>query len=264
MKAVRNLEVLTFLYHEVVDDPSESGFQTPGALAYKHTTAMFRRDLDLIGKGVWTPSVVFDVDPRKGGRKLLLTFDDGGRSAMRIAGLLAEKGWRGHFFVTTHLMGSKGFLDKASVRSLHEQGHVVGSHSHTHPDVFYSLTRAQMLDEWRTSCRVLEDILGQPVLVASVPGGDMNAQTVATAGEAGIRYLFTSEPRTIPWLRDGVLCFGRVCPKRGTPAERISEFACFRGLRRERIVRWCKGTAKRILGPLYVYRTRLNRSHHGK
>ena len=40
--------VLTLLYHEVVDDPTESGFQTPGALVYKHQTRDFLQNLDVI------------------------------------------------------------------------------------------------------------------------------------------------------------------------------------------------------------------------
>src|SRR4051794_15749294 len=35
------------------------------------------------------------------GVEVVLTFDDGGASAMHAADLLEERGWRGHFFVTT-------------------------------------------------------------------------------------------------------------------------------------------------------------------
>ena len=61
---------------------------------------------------------------------LLLTFDDGGSSAvLYTAEALREFHWPAHFFVTTDRIGDSGFLDPAQIRDLREMGHVVGSHS---------------------------------------------------------------------------------------------------------------------------------------
>ena len=52
--------------------------------------------------------------------------------------------------------------------------------------------------EWKTSCDVLADIVGSPVRAAAVPGGDMDKRSIVTAGECGIRHLFTFRADPIP------------------------------------------------------------------
>jgi peptidoglycan/xylan/chitin deacetylase (PgdA/CDA1 family) len=242
---------VTLLYHEVIDDPAESGFQTPGALPYKHPAGYFLQNLDVIARTGVCISSVRDVDFDSCGRYVLLTFDDGGKSAMRTADYIENHGWKGHFFVTTGMIGSPCFVSAENIRDLRRRGHVVGSHSHTHPSVCWRLTEEEMLREWRTSCQTLSAILGEPITVASVPGGDMNRVTVSTAAQAGIKFLFTSEPTSRPWVQHGVVCFGRLCPKRDTPLRAIERYVQFRGLAKPSLVRLCKQTVKRLLGPAF-------------
>ena len=104
---------------------------------------------------------------------MFLTFDDGGESAYTtIAPLLERRSWRGHFFVTTSYVGRPGFLTAHQIRVLHERGHSVGSHSHSHPAWMASCNASDLEKEWVTSAQILSDILGEPARVASVPGGD--------------------------------------------------------------------------------------------
>src|SRR5437870_2886166 len=42
-------ELATFTYHDVTDDPGDSGFQRPAAMPYKLSTAAFQGHLDAIG-----------------------------------------------------------------------------------------------------------------------------------------------------------------------------------------------------------------------
>ena len=41
-------KIISFLYHEVTDNPDTSGFQRPGAIPYKHKVNHFLNDLDII------------------------------------------------------------------------------------------------------------------------------------------------------------------------------------------------------------------------
>lgn len=246
------LRIATFLFHEVVSDPSESGFQRPSALPYKHRPREFRALLDRLARSPVRPSRIFDVDFGCPGRHLMITFDDGGASAIRAAEELQRRGWRAHFFITTDLIGKKGFLDVAQITDLRAEGHVIGSHSSTHPDVFRSLSEEQMLAEWRASKERLEALLGEPCRVASVPGGMISAKVVQMAGEAGYEFLFTSEPRLRPWLLEGCVALGRVCPKRGAGHDHVERLARFqvvdwlweKAMRRARLV------AKRVIPAL--------------
>jgi peptidoglycan/xylan/chitin deacetylase (PgdA/CDA1 family) len=251
-----DLRVVAFGFHEVVERPEDSGFHRPGALAYKHRPEVFVQYLDAIAGGPVPPTLVDAITAGSRGDRLLLTFDDGGVSAMRAAELLEARGWRGHFLITTGQLGKPGFLARADVCELARRGHRIGSHSHSHPNVFYDLSDAEMLEEWRTSFAILSDIIGAPAVAASIPGGDMDARVAPAAERAGARYLFTSEPVLRPWRHGALLCLGRVCPKVTTSVAAVCEFAHFRGFRKAMAVRRVKQALKRLLGPIYRQRVR--------
>ncbi len=244
-------QVASFGYHEVSDDPTAAGFQRTGALPYKHKVAAFGRDLDAIASGPCVPELVTDLDLRQPNRHVLLTFDDGGKSAVYIGDALRSRGWKGHFFIVTGLTGSRTFLTSAEIRYLRSCGHLIGSHSHSHPDIFRDLTPRRMGDEWRQSCDILAQLLGEPCTVASVPGGDISPLVLESAGAAGLRYLFTSEPWLIPWRVGGCWILGRFMPKTWTPSSRIGGLAAFRGWRRALLVRQAKLAARAALPSLY-------------
>jgi len=155
---------------------------------------------------------------------LLLTFDDGGSGALLAAQVIEAQGWRGHFFITTDRIGTPGFLSADDIRGLDRRGHVIGSHSATHPSLMATLSPAAILEEWRQSVRALTEILGRPVNAASVPTGSFSRQVAAAAAQASIRYLFTSEPTPEIRTVDGVRIFGRYCAKQSTPPDRVVDW----------------------------------------
>ena len=239
-----------FMFHEVTDDPSSTGFQRPSARRYTITPDVFASHLDGLGR---TPALITDLDLTRPGHHLVLTFDDGGRSALAAAEALARRGWRGHFFIVTARIGERTFLTAPQIRELRQAGHLVGSHSHTHPDIFRDLSRARLLQEWRTSAERLESVLGEPCVAASVPGGDASAEVFATAGEAGFRYLFTSEPHPEPqrFGEAGCWILGRVCVKAGTSPVTVARLARFQGWGRAQWNRRLKELVRRSLAPMY-------------
>lgn len=245
------LQFASFGYHEVTDDPATAGFQRPGAMAYKHTTAAFERDLDAIAASGHAPEIITALDLTRPARHVLLTFDDGGKSAVHIGDTLAARGWRGHFFIATSLIGTRTFMDRSEIEYLRSCGHVIGSHSDTHPDIFRDLTPDRMLQEWRVSCDRLAQLLGEPCPTASLPGGDASTRVFRAAAQAGLHYLFTSEPWITPRRVDGCWILGRFFPKVWTPPERVGELARFRGWRRALLTRRLKGFARRAFPPLY-------------
>lgn len=250
-------KILTFLYHEVTDHPELSGFQRQGALPYKHGVNKFLSDLDAIALEHVKASSIFEaVGSQK--TSLVMTFDDGGVSAIQIAELLEKRGWLGHFFVTTSLIGKAGFLTEGEIRNLDNRGHIIGSHSHTHPDIFRDIPYKQKIEEWRVSKEKLEEILRKEILCASVPGGDMDDDTIKSAAEAGIKYLFTSEPSYSPYEKYGVLVIGRVCAKNTTTTKQVHAWAKGEGFVRARFVRFCKEIIRTILHPVYQGYVRIN------
>ena len=141
---------------------------------------------------------------------VFLTFDDGELGAYTyVADELEEHGWRGHFFVITDWIGRRGFLDRRQIRELRSRGHVIGSHSCSHPERMSNLSWRQLLGEWSDSCAVLSDILAEPVKTASVANGYYSRHVGKAAAAAGVEVLFTSEATTATSVLNGCLILGR-------------------------------------------------------
>jgi len=244
-------EFATLMYHDVADDPAASGSRRSGARPFKLTRAAFEAHLEAIAATACPPTLVAGVDIEAPGRRLLLTFDDGGASALPIADALERRGWRGHFFVVTSRIGQPGFLSPAALRDLADRGHVVGSHSHTHPDIFRDLPADRMLAEWRTSRDVVADVLGARCLAASVPGGDISTRVLHAAAVAGYHYVFTSEPWLTPHWVGGAWVLGRFTVRASTSARQVGELARFRGWQRALQLRRLKVAARRLAPWLY-------------
>jgi peptidoglycan/xylan/chitin deacetylase (PgdA/CDA1 family) len=211
---------ITLLYHDLVEPGRDdaSGFSGPGAARYKLTPSEFADHLDAMARAVDQPPVT-DVMSNHRSTPWVLTFDDGGKSALSpTADLLERHGWRGVFFVTTDRIGSPTFLDAAGVRDLRRRGHVIGSHSCSHPERMSMCGRPQLLDEWRRSRQVLTEVLDEPVTTASVPGGYYSRAVAEAAAEAGYTVLFNSEPTTKTLSVNGCMVMGRYSVYRGMSA----------------------------------------------
>lgn len=245
------LKIASFGYHDVTDDATSSGFERPAAAPYKLGCDAFRGHLDRFAAAPCAPTLACDIEWSRPGRHLLLTFDDGGKSAVHAADELCRRGWRGHFFIVTSRIGNRTFLDASEIRYLRSCGHVIGSHSHTHPDIFREQTVDQMAEEWLVSCDTLAALLGSPCDAASVPGGDISPAVLQSAADAGLRYLFTSEAWLRPRTVDACRVLGRFAPKTSTTPGRVQELAQFRGWGRARAVRELKVLAHRVLAPVY-------------
>ena len=238
------MKALAVMYHDVVENGnySASGFPGPGADRYKLDRLEFERHLQAIREAL-------------GDRPVLLTFDDGGVSAHeRVAGMLEEFGWRGHFFVTTDCIGKPGFLTAAQIRELDQRGHVVGSHSSSHPVRMSQTPWERMVSEWRDSRARLAEIVGHTVEFASVPGGYYSRKVAQAAAQAGIRTLFTSEPTARVEMVDGCQVLGRYVVQRGMGPEWSAGFAAGRMMPRLRqALLWkTKQAAKLLSGGLYL------------
>jgi peptidoglycan/xylan/chitin deacetylase (PgdA/CDA1 family) len=231
-----------FLLHDVYRaDPSESGYR--GALAdrYKLGLPEFTGVLDAISRGTAL-------------RAAAITVDDGGVSfATVIADALEAKGWRGHAFACTGQIGRRGFLNSRDIRDLDVRGHLIGSHSATHPTRFSACSWAQMLAEWRDSRHELEDVLGHAVHTASLPGGYLSRRVAAAAAEAGLRTLYTSEPVRRRRLVDGCELIGRVTVRPGVSLAELTALAAGARwpLARRRAVWSAKKMVKPLLGAAY-------------
>jgi peptidoglycan/xylan/chitin deacetylase (PgdA/CDA1 family) len=249
---------VVLLYHDVVPRAArdKTGFGGPLAARYKLEPSDFAAHLDAIAG---TGRQVGTFDPDGHAPPVALTFDDGGSSALAAADALEQHGWRGHFFVVTSLIGKPGFLDSAEITDLVLRGHVIGSHSHTHPTYMARLSRGELEREWTSSRHVLGELIGVAPATASVPGGMTSSVVVAAAAGAGYRVLMTSEPITARRDAGGLTVVGRFNIWNTTPASRAAAYAREARVPRARLwVEWqAKSATKRISPAIYQQFRRL-------
>ncbi|MBO5732291.1 MAG: polysaccharide deacetylase family protein [Alistipes sp.] len=194
---------IVLMYHDVYrDSETESGFQFPTSYPYKVSAAEFEKHVRLAydychEHGIAQSSVEF-------------SFDDGGESFYSVAAPILEKyGFRGIFFISTSYLASDKFMTAEQVRELHERGHIIASHSHSHPRNMTRLGVEELRNEWCTSLRILSEIVGEPVRTASIPSGFNSKEVIATAKEAGITTLYTSAPSDRVRNYEGMTIIGR-------------------------------------------------------
>lgn len=242
---------ITLAYHDVAprEEPDSSGFPGPLAARYKLDPDQFEAHLDAIsGTGVEVGLILEGTSPT-----LAMTFDDGGSSAVSTAEALERRGWRGHFFVTTSQLERPGFVGGEEVRELVRRGHVVGSHSHSHPTYMARLSFREIETEWQRSREALAEVLGEGPIHAAVPGGFSSPAVVQAAAVAGYRWLMTSKPVARVDMIDGVSVFGRYTVWARTQPQTAAAFVLGRRrlLAREALAWRLKQFAKTISPGVY-------------
>lgn len=250
--------LINLLYHDVTAAGAEdsSGFPGPEAARYKLTPDDFERHLSLISLATQSMknwSAVRAGSTSRSAASWAITFDDGGVSSItEIAPLLERHGWRGWFFIATDYIGRDAFCTSEQIREIHRRGHVIGSHSASHPERISDCSWEQLLDEWSRSVGILSDIVGEPVTSGSVPGGFYSAAVARAAAQSGIRILFNSEPTTSITSVDGMEVIGRYNIYRGMSADDAAQLVKSPLRRWRQSAFWnLKKVAKVIARPLY-------------
>ena len=235
------MKARALMYHDVVEGSPD---------IYSVPPDDFREHLEQIEREIGRPPAA--VDQLRDGQ-WMITFDDGGASALLAGEELARRAWRGHFFIATDLIGRLGYLDWDGVRAVAGMGHVIGSHSCSHPDRMAACTWEQLMDEWSGSAEVLGRELGQPVRTASVPGGLYSGEVGRAAAAAGYTSLFTSLPSQRVRSVDGCRLVGRYALRRDSSADDAAAAAAGAALpwARQRAAWGLRGAVKAVAGKRY-------------
>jgi peptidoglycan/xylan/chitin deacetylase (PgdA/CDA1 family) len=260
--------VIALMYHDVVAAGAEdsSGFPGRDAALYKVTPELFEAHLSAI-TGRARPDEDSHAHPALPAHPArpapLLTFDDGGISGMTAADVMERHGLTGFFFVTVNYLGAPGFLTPRHLRELRQRGHIIGSHSCSHPLRMGHCPLSRVLEEWTRSRAAIADALGEEPVDASVPGGDFAPHVATAAGAAGFTRLFTSEPVRTPHHAYGVMLHGRfIIQRRTSPRTAAALAAGSRAACTRQAVAWAaKKIGKQLGGTRYLDLRRLLLRH---
>lgn len=126
-------------------------------------------------------------------RYVVVTFDDGDKSSLRAAEMLAEFGFPASFFVTRdNSMRSRRFLSPADICQIRRMGFSLGTHGASHRRLSL-LPEDECLAELKESKQWLEDLTGEPVKYMSPPYGFSNGHVLELARQQGYILIGTSD-----------------------------------------------------------------------
>lgn len=208
------MKEIVLMYHDVIkDDLCESGFNSPGANYYKIKESLFESHISTIADLITQGKIQSD--------NVVLTFDDGGQSFYDIIAPILEKyGFIGHFFISTKYLGHHAFLSNEEVKGLSESGHIIGSHSVTHPSNIQALSNLERKIEWTESVALLESITGKKVTEISIPNGYYSSSDASLFGELGIKTIYTSRISD-KFILDELNIIGRFSITQSTTAKSV-------------------------------------------
>lgn len=235
------------MYHDIVTkNDKSSGFQNKNAFQYKVEECAFEEQVKALQ-----------------GKDVVFTFDDGGESFLtKAAPLLEQYGFKGVFFISTKYIGAPGFLTEEQVKALAERGHVVGSHSHTHPEIFTKLSKEEIHEEWQKSYVILEDILGKKDLPMSIPNGYASKTIMEESIKCGFIDIYTSQPTTKIKLFQKHNVIGRYVVHDNMTTEDVLGIVNSKGTKMKMALKWqALNLVKGVLGESYdIFKAKL--LHH--
>ena len=85
---------------------------------------------------------------------------------------------------------NKFTLNKREILSLHNSGHLIGLHTHTHPFQFNNIKYSDQRKEYLTNKKILEKILKTKILSVAHPCGSYNKDTLKILNSIGVQLGF--------------------------------------------------------------------------
>jgi peptidoglycan/xylan/chitin deacetylase (PgdA/CDA1 family) len=249
-------ETLCLMYHEL-ESPGQPLCQNePGYVRYVLPEQNFREQMDWLQKegmhGVSISNmlaaneIVGSAAGGNGSRQIVITFDDGCGSDLRVAAPLLKKlGFGATFYITLGFLGQPGYMLPQQVRELADLGFEIGCHSMTHP-YLSDLDEAGLRHEIADARIQLENIVGRPVNHFSCPGGRWSPKVVSIAKEAGYTSVATSRIG-MNGSRSDPFNLARVAVMRGTPLT-VFRKLCEGNLWQLQVRDLVRGASRRVLG----------------
>ncbi|TQV88881.1 polysaccharide deacetylase family protein [Aliikangiella coralliicola] len=176
-----------YMYHAVGNETQISGADP----FYAVTESNFREQVRLIGDSLPIATQIADKGYIS---QHCITFDDGHLSNYSVAfPILKEQGLKAEFYVNSAFIGQPDYMTWQQLREMLEAGMTIQSHGHTHP-YFSDLSSELIESELDSSKKMIEDKLGEAVVVFAPPGGRYDKRVVSIAEQLGYRCIADSSP----------------------------------------------------------------------
>lgn len=140
-----------------------------------------------------SPEQLYEYLVHKGklpSKPILITFDDTREEQFTIGSAEMKKyGFKGVFFIMTISIGRPGYMTKAQIKNLSDNGHTIGAHSWDH----HMVTKYKGTD-WEIQLQnpktKLESITGKPVNYFAYPSGIWSKAAISKIKSSGYELAF--------------------------------------------------------------------------
>jgi len=147
-----------------------------------------------------------DINNKK---SCMITFDDGNKSDLIAAKILADYGYSSTFFIIGDVLNdNKGnYLTTNDLKKISNMGHSIGVHGKSH-DWWTNIATDKLMNELRETKEFLEDVIGQKVVSCSPPGGKINLSIIEAIKETlDFDFIRNSHPK-MNMLNDSLIING--------------------------------------------------------
>lgn len=139
------------------------------------------------------------------------------------------------------------------IKELVTRGHMVGSHSHTHPEMMNTMKEEDLIYEWKISGDILREIIGKKVVTASIPNGFCSNKVLSAMVKTGFSSIYTSKPTVKIHHYESSVIIGRYAITSDMSVDYVLSILSSKKHRFLINLRFqCLGIAKQMLGSAYV------------
>jgi len=189
---------LNLMYHNIVLDDSKIESE------YDITVRQLENDIAIVSSS--------------DSKYTTFTFDDGKKGSLIAAKMLKKYNMQGIFFIITNKISEPGYIDIKEINEIHRMGHIIGSHSHTHPN-FKKISDDEVTFELFRSKEILDNLISQKVTKFAFPGGQRKTHHSKIALELGYTEIYNSiekisYPKQVEQTRFHIRQSNRGCVKK--------------------------------------------------
>lgn len=175
-------EVPVLCYHNIKDFSASAGENTKVYTVKPVAFAEQMKTLAAAGYHTILPEQLYNYlvfDGPLPEKPIMITFDDTREAQFSIGAAEMKKyGFKGVFFIMTVSVNRPGYMSKEQIRSLSDDGHVIGANTWDH-----HMVTKYAGDDWNTQLVKpkiqLEEITGKPVTDFAYPFGVWNTEAIA-------------------------------------------------------------------------------------
>jgi peptidoglycan/xylan/chitin deacetylase (PgdA/CDA1 family) len=175
--------LLFLLYHKIEDAAKSQKYSISPKLFETQVSRVKQSGIDVVDPGMMAASARCHSDG------IVFTFDDGTLDHFEtVRPVLREFNTHSIFYIPTGKLSKEGHLSGEHVAQLFEEGHVIGSHAHSHRRLDV-LEKTSQLEELEISRDIIGGITGTSPIHFAPPGGFLNHGLQQNAERAGYTFL---------------------------------------------------------------------------